>query len=73
MRRSENNHIWQTECKITPLALVQLCEYTHTHTNFGSFAATSRLYAKFDCPVARQKVSLLATAHDCEGLYYRNI
>ena len=24
------------------------------------------LFAKFDCPVARQKFSLLATAHDCE-------
>ena len=26
----------------------------------------SRLYAKFDCPVARQNFSMLATAHDCE-------
>ena len=28
------------------------------------------LSAKFNCPVARQNCSLLATAHDCEtGLY----
>ena len=31
---------------------------------------SSILSAKFDCPVARQNVSLLATAHDCEtGLF----
>ena len=27
---------------------------------------SSILSAKFDCPVARQNLSLLATAHDCE-------
>ena len=27
---------------------------------------SSILYTKFDCPVARQNLSLLATAHDCE-------
>ena len=27
------------------------------------------LSAKFDCPVARKNVSLLATAHDCELAY----
>ena len=31
-----------------------------------SFRCANRLYAKLDCPVARQKFSLLATAHDCE-------
>ena len=27
---------------------------------------SSILSAKFDCPVARQNISLLATTHDCE-------
>ena len=37
-----------------------------------SFVATSQLYAKFDCPVAYQNFSLLATVHDCEiGLFSR--
>ena len=27
---------------------------------------SSILSAKFDCPVARQNISLLASAHDCE-------
>ena len=27
---------------------------------------SSILSAKFDCPVARYNISLLATAHDCE-------
>ena len=31
-----------------------------------AFVAASRLYAKFDCPVACRNFSLLATAHDCE-------
>ena len=31
---------------------------------------SSILSAKFDCPVARQNISFLATAHDCEtGLF----
>ena len=33
---------------------------------FEAFVTTSHLYAKFDCPEARHKCSLLATAHDCE-------
>ena len=33
---------------------------------------SSILFAKIDCPVARQNVSLVATAHDCEtGLFLR--
>ena len=32
-----------------------------------AFAAASCLYAKLDCPVAHQKLPLLATAHDCEN------
>ena len=36
-----------------------------------AFVAGSRLYAKFDCPVARQSFSLLVPAHDCEtGLLF---
>ena len=46
-----------------PLTKVQMCE-------LEAFVAASRLYAKFDCPMARQNCSLLATAHDCEtGLF----
>ena len=30
------------------------------------FDAVSRLYAKFDCPVAHRNISFLPTAHDCE-------
>ena len=30
----------------------------------------SSSYAKFDCPVAHQNLSLLATAHDCETVFY---
>ena len=47
----------QTEWKNAPLAKVRLCKN-------GAFAATSRLYAKFDCPVARQNLSVFTTAHD---------
>ena len=39
--------------------------------NFGSFWCVSRLFAKFDCPVARQNFPLLATAHDCETGFLR--
>ena len=31
---------------------------------------SSILYAKFDCQVARQNISLLATAHDCETGFF---
>ena len=31
-----------------------------------AFVVARHLYAKFDCPVAHQNFSLLATAHDCE-------
>ena len=53
-----------------PLAKVQLCEYENQ--TLEAFAAASRLYTKFDCPVARQNFSLLVTGHDCEtGLFQR--
>ena len=63
-----DNKTWQKEWKTAPLAKVQLCEYENQ--TLEAFVAASRLYAKFDCPVARQKLSRLATAHDCEtGLW----
>ena len=43
---------------------MQLCEYENQ--TLEAFVVASHLSAKFDCPVARQNVSLLATAHDCE-------
>ena len=39
------------------LAKVQLCEENENQT-LEAFVAASCLYAKFDCPVARQNVSL---------------
>ena len=38
---------------------------THT-TSLRPMEQFSILSAKFDCPVSRQNISLLATAHDCE-------
>ena len=37
-----------------------------TQLHFGQWTRLLFLTAKFDCPVTRQNVSLLATAHDCE-------
>ena len=59
-----DNHTWQTEWKTAPLAKVQLCEFVNQ--TLEAFVAASRLSAKFDCPVAHQNFSLLATAHDHE-------
>ena len=39
---------------------------THT-TALWPMEQFSILFAKFDCPVARQNCSLFATAHDCES------
>ena len=44
------------------LAIAQLCE--DENQTLEAFVAVSRLYAKFDCPVAHQNISFLATAHD---------
>ena len=55
-----DNQTWQTEWKTAPLAKVQLCEYENQ--TLEAFVAARRLYVKFDCPVARQNVLLLATA-----------
>ena len=55
-----DTHSWHTECKTaTGQSLV-------VWDKKPSFRCANRLYAKLDCPVARQKFSLLATAHDCE-------
>ena len=59
-----DNQTWQTEGKTAPLAKVQLCEYKNQ--NLGIFVVVSHLNTKFDCSVARQNFSLLATAHDYE-------
>ena len=42
-----------TKWKTVPLAKVQLCE--NENQILEAFFAVSRLYAKFGCPVARQK------------------
>ena len=63
-----DNQTCQTEWKTATLDKAQLCEYENQ--TLEAFVAVSHLSAKFDCPVARQNFSLLATAHDCEtGLY----
>ena len=59
-----DNQTWQTEWKTASLAAVQLCEYENQ--TLKAFVADSRLFAKFDCPVARQNFSLSASAHDYE-------
>ena len=44
----------------------------HTHTvALCSVGQSSILSAKFDCPVAQQDFSLLATVHDCETVLSR--
>ena len=55
---SLDNQTWQTEWKNAPLAKVQLSEYENQ--TLEAFVAVSRLYAKFDCPVARQNFLRLA-------------
>ena len=63
-----DNQTWQIAWKTAPLAKVQLCEYENQ--TLEAFVADRRSYVKYDCAVARQNLSLLATAHDCEtGLY----
>ena len=60
-----DNQTWQTEWKTAPLATVQLCE--NENQTLEAFVVSSRLYAKFNCPVAHHRFFILATAHDCEG------
>ena len=64
MSQADSEETWQTKWRTTTLAKMEMCEYENQ--TLEAFAAASRLYAKFDCPVARQDCSLLATAHDCE-------
>ena len=59
-----DNQTWQTEWKTASLAKVQLSEYEKQ--TLETLVMASRLYAKFDCPVASQNFLLFATAHDCE-------
>ena len=49
-------------------AKVQMCEYEKQ--TLEAFVAASRLSAKFDCPVDRQNVLLLASAHACETVFF---
>ena len=62
--RPLDNQTWQTEWKTAPLATEQLCEYENQ--TLEAFDVASRLYAKFDCPVACQNCSLLVIVQDCE-------
>ena len=66
-----DNQTWQVAWKTAPLAKVQVCEYENQ--TLEAFVAASRSYVKFDCPVARQKFSLLTTAHDCENALLQNM
>ena len=59
-----DNQTWQIGWKTAPLAKVLLCEYENQ--TLEAFVAASRSYVKYDCAVAHQNFSLLATAHDCE-------
>ena len=59
-----DSQTWQTECTSAPLAKMKSCE--QENQTLEAFVVTSRLYTKFDCPVARQNFPLLATVHDCE-------
>ena len=56
----------QTEWKTAPLAKVQSYEYENQ--TLEAFVAASRLSAKFDCPVARQNLSILLRALSCFSL-----
>ena len=60
----QDNQTWHIEWKTVLLDRLQLCEYENQ--TLEAFVAASRLYAKFDCPVARQNFSFLASAHDRE-------
>ena len=62
--RSLDNQTWQKEKKTAQLAKLLLRE--DENQTLKAIIAASRLYAKFDCPVARHNFSHLATAHDCE-------
>ena len=48
-----DSQTWQTKWKTAPLAKLQLRGYEDQ--TLKAFVASSRLYAKFHCPVAHQK------------------
>ena len=48
-----------------------MCEYEKQ--TLEAFVAASRLSAKFDCPVDRQNVLLLASAHACETVCFLSV
>ena len=60
-----DNQTWHTEWKTAPLATEQLCE--NENQTLEAFVVASRFSAKSDCPVVRQNILMLATAHDCES------
>ena len=65
MRQTEHNQtFWQTNgWSQQKLPKFDFCTDT---TTLWQKEWSSIVSVKFDCPVARQNLSLLATAHDCE-------
>ena len=61
---SLDNQTWRTEWKTAPSAKAQLCE--NENQTLEAFVAASSSYVKYDCAMACQNFSLLATVHDCE-------
>ena len=61
------NQTWQTERKTAPLPESEI-----VWVQEPNFCCVQPLVSKFDSPVARQKFSLLATAHDCETGLFRD-
>ena len=49
---------------------MQLWEYENQ--SLEAFVAVTHSYAKFDCPLALQNISFLATVHDCETGLFEN-
>ena len=70
-----NRKFWQATGQSNLAGKMEDCSIGQTAVlrdqkqNFGRFCC-SQLFdcTKFDCPMARQSFSLLATAHDCERL-----
>ena len=62
---SASGAVFYLVCQVLPTLRFR----THT-TALWPMQQSSILSAKFDCPVVRQSISLLATAHDCKtGLF----
>ena len=61
-----DNQTWQTN--VWPQQkLSKSFFYLYSHTALWPMEQSSIISAKFDCPVARQNVLLLTTAHDRES------